>query len=170
MTGLDKRSWDDVWKKHLGSYMKAPPRTGIAILTYCKSVHYCLEIATGSGRDAYFLCGKGLKVTAIDYAEKTIELLKTLWPGGEIDFQAQNAFNMSFRDKSFDLSFHNGFYVLFKNDDDIIKLIREQFRVTKKYMIFLVHNVLNEKLVKRFKRKAPFDPIYDIRFFSQNDF
>jgi hypothetical protein len=80
-------------------------------------------------------------------------------------FRCENAFSLTFEPKSFYLTFSNGLLVCF-NDADIVCLLREQARVTQRYVVALVHNKLNQRLLKTFEEKAPVDPLYDIRFFT----
>jgi len=165
---LNAKSWDDIWNTHLENYLIATPRTGIVIHSLFGNASKVLEIACGSGRDAYYLFTKNMAVSAIDYANETIEKLKVKFPNG-INFQSQDAFAMNYNDKEFDVTFHNGFYVLFENDEDVKKLICEQARITNKNMVIIEHNLRNSKLVDKFARKSSSDPIYNIRFYDPDE-
>jgi len=79
-----------------------------------------------------------------------------------------NAFSLDLPDKTFDLSFHKGFWSYFESDDDIAMLFREQLRVTKQYLIILVHNASNTRMVADFGKKAVNDDLYNVRFFQPN--
>ncbi len=72
-------------------------------------------------------------------------------------------------DHSVDLSFSNGFWVLFNDDARILDLAREQARVTRRWMVVLVHNGLNSRLRTKFANSAKTDDLYNIRFFSPDE-
>lgn len=168
MSEIDAGKWDDIWSGHLESYLSVTPRTGLAIQALHPHFSNSLEIAAGSGRDSYHLYQNGTTVSLIDYAEKTIAKLKERFPS-EMDIQARDAFALGYPDQQFDMTFHNGFYVLFRDDDDIRRLIIEQARVTRKKMIIIEHNALNRRMVNNFRRKAENDAIYAIRFFEPQE-
>jgi hypothetical protein len=48
-------------------------------------------------------------------------------------------------------------------------MLREQERVSRKYIVCLVHNSDNTKLVQQFKEKSKKDDLYKIRFFDNNE-
>ena len=74
---------------------------------------------------------------------------------------------LSLPDQSVDLSVHNGFWVLFADDAQLLALMREQARVTRRVMVALVHNADNHRLRATFADKAHSDALYDIRFFRR---
>ena len=78
----------------------------------------------------------------------------------------EDAAALSFPDRSFDVVFHNGLWVVFPADDQIRLLLNEQLRVTRRYGVAIVHNALNTRLVARFASLAKTDPLYSIRFFT----
>jgi len=84
-------------------------------------------------------------------------------------YQCANAYHLPYKDRFFDLVFHNGFFVCFNNDKMICQLLVEQERISKKYILILVHNALNKKLKQIFIEKAKFDPLYDVRFFTPDE-
>ena len=81
-----------------------------------------------------------------------------------------DAFNFSnLQDKQFDVTFHNGFWVLFENDDEIKKLAQEQARITKNKMIVTVHNGHNKDFIRYFDELSKEDDLYKIRFFKKDE-
>lgn len=161
--------WSETWIKHIESYLAAPPRTGYWIASQFSASVSVLEIAGGSCRDSRYLYSQGINVIGSDFDKKTLDYLVQRYPASSFLMQKEDAFSLSFSDKSIDLSFSNGFWVLFENDQSIYSLIHEQARITKKYLIVLVHNIENIKLVSQFKEKAKNDSLYDIRFFHKEE-
>jgi ubiquinone/menaquinone biosynthesis C-methylase UbiE len=160
--------WSETWVRHIEAYLSAPPCCGYWIASHFSRALSVLEIAGGSCRDSHYLALQGFNVTASDFDQKTLDYLKKRYQNSPLHLLKEDAFRLSFDDKSVDLSFSNGFWIYF-NDDKIISLIREQERVTKKFIISLVHNIDNEPLVKRFKQESRVDKLYDIRFFNRED-
>ncbi len=158
--------WEKSWKKHIQDYLKAPPRAGIFIANYFKNIKTVLEIAGGSCRDSRYLANIGYKATGSDFDEKTLNYLQNeLFINDKLNYSKQDAFNLTFANDSFDLIFHNGFFIYF-NDEQIKQMLKEQARVAKKYIVFFVHNSKNKKLVKIFENKAKSDELYKVRFFN----
>jgi hypothetical protein len=75
-----------------------------------------------------------------------------------------DAFQFAYESKSFDLTYHNGVWVLF-SDEEIKELAKEQARITKHRIIATVHNAHNQSFQEYFQRMAQTDPLYQIRFF-----
>ena len=166
----EKKFWQNTWQKHLDEYLKSPPRVGIFIKNYFKDVKSVLEIAGGSCRDSRYLAYNGYEATGSDFDEKTIKYLqKERFPNDKLKYSIEDAFRLSFKDNSFDLVFHNGFFICFNNNEDIFKMLKEQERVSRKYIVIFVHNVKNQKLKKIFKEKSKYDDLYNIRFFDKNE-
>ena len=164
--------WTKAWDTHLENYLAATPRCGVwlAATLPWKAMTF-LEIAGGSCRDARYLASKkGVrKVIATDFDSKMLTYLEQRFPTSPILLKTENAFNLSFANNSVDISYHNGFYVYFKDEHKIKCLLKEQARVTKKYIIAIVHNAENIELVKHFKDEADSDRLYDIRFFTREE-
>jgi len=96
-----------------------------------------LEIACGSARDSLFLQTMSKNVVASDSNSYVISELESRFqniPG--IKFCVEDALSLSFEDRQFDVSFHNGFYVCFDDDEIIKAMLREQCRVTRKHIFF----------------------------------
>lgn len=166
---MNKEDWSNSWKKHLEGYLKGRPRTGIFTRAYAKGIRSSLELGCGSGRDSIYLAQNGIDAVATDYEPSVIGRLQEQLKDYPVKFRVADAFNLPFNDNSFDLVFHNGLFVLFDDDRDIINMLREQQRVSKKYIVVLVHNKNNGQLVAKFNAMAPSDPVYNIRFFTKDD-
>jgi len=171
MDQLNKKEfWEESWVKHMHSYLNAPPRTGHFIEAYFGvSINSILEIGGGSCRDSRYLAEKGYKVTASDFDEKTITYLKSKFENPIVKYIVADAFNLCFEKKTFDLVFHNGLFIYFQDDLDLYKMIREQAKVSSKYILIIVHNKTNTVLVKKFKRLSKEDKLYDIRYFEPEE-
>jgi hypothetical protein len=165
----NEQFWVDAWKRHIETYLANPPRAGFWIKSHFNKVLSVLEIAGGSCRDSRYLFNQGFNATGTDFDLSTLDYLRKRFPESKFPMLKEDAFAFSFPDKSFDLTFSNGFWVLFPNDNDVSKLIKEQERITRKYLISLIHNGDNEKLVETFRRKAQNDSLYDIRFFYRHE-
>jgi ubiquinone/menaquinone biosynthesis C-methylase UbiE len=166
---MNKEDWSNSWKKHLETYLKGRPRTGIFVRAHVKGIASTLELGCGSGRDSIYLAQNGFDAVATDYEPSVISKLQEQLKDYPVRFCVADAFDLPFQDNSFDLVFHNGLFVLFDRNQDIVNMLCEQQRVSKRYVLILVHNKDNRQLVDRFKAVAPSDPVYDIRFFTKDD-
>lgn len=164
-----KDYWSESWKRHIDTYLIAPPRLGCWIETFFSKNFRYLEIASGSCRDSIYLASRGYNIYTSDFDKETQKYVKKKVIDSKHKSVTSDSFNLSFRDKSFDVTFSNGFWVCFRDNQELISLIREQDRITSKYMISLVHNLDNEFLVRMFSQKAQKDSLYDIRFFSRTE-
>ena len=163
-----EKFWEESWIKHLDEYLNAIPRAGIFLENYFHNVSGILEIAGGSCRDSRYLANNGYKVIGSDFDEKTLSYLEKKFPNDKLKYSKEDAFHLTFSDNSFDLVFHNGFFIYF-NNNDIYKMLREQERVAKKYIVIFVHNKENQKLVEIFKNKSEEDDLYKIHFFEKDE-
>jgi hypothetical protein len=161
--------WEDAWVRHLEQYLSAAPRTGYWMKQRMPlEDRNILEIAGGSCRDSRFLVSEGINCTGSDFEKKTLDYLACRFKDSPLKLKQADGFSLPFDDEEFYASFHNGFWVLF-SDKDIKKLAIEQARITKRYMIILVHNKLNINLVKAFDQNSRTDELYRIRFFEPNE-
>lgn len=161
--------WSKAWKRHIETYLSVPPRTGFWIKSNFPGNFSVLEIAGGSCRDSRYLANNGYHAIGSDFDQVTIDYLRSRFPESRLPLQKEDAFRLSFSDNSFDITFSNGFWILFDDNKDITALIKEQARVTSKYMISLIHNGENHRLIETFKQKATKDPLYKIRFFNRSE-
>lgn len=127
-----------------------------------------LEIAAGSFRDMAELRRRGINCEGMDFSPESIERAKRQFPEFTSAIHHMSAFGMSFADNTFDVTYHNGFWVLF-SDEQILSLAMEQARITQHRMIVTVHNAHNAQFVEYFDRKKADDPLYDIRFFEMDE-
>lgn len=126
-----------------------------------------LEIAAGSFRDTAQLNKMGIECWGTDYSETAVLLAQSKFPNIKEHIFQSNAFNFEkIENNFFDVTFHNGFWVLFDNDADIIKLAEEQARISRHKMIVTVHNGHNQAFIEYFKNLSAKDDLYKIRFFK----
>lgn len=109
----------------------------------------------------------GYHTVATDYSLSVLKMAKGYFHKSNniMNFANSDAFDISFKSKSFYLSFHNGFFICFNDDAIIRKLISEQIRVTSKMVVTTVHNKLNNNMINIFKEKAKSNKLYDVRFY-----
>jgi hypothetical protein len=170
MLNNTKEFWNESWIKHIEIYLNSTPRAGIFIKEYFCNISSILEIAGGSCRDSRYLANSGFDVTGSDFDEKTLKYLQEeRFPHDELKYSKEDAFSLTFRTSSFELIFHNGFFILFDDNNQLNEMLKEQARVSKRYIIFFVHNSENKGLIKRFKIKSEEDELYKIRFFDKNE-
>lgn len=161
--------WADAWMRHIDDYLSAPPRSGYWLNARFGQQPSALEIAGGSCRDSRYLSSVWRHCVGVDFDERTVAYLRKKFPDTMHKVLNRNAFSLGFEKAAFDVSFSNGFWILFSEDQQIIELAREQARVTRKWMVVIVHNDLNSNLKANFARKAEQDPLYDIRYFSPHE-
>lgn len=87
-----------------------------------------------------------IKYEGIDYAEKTIEAAKKNYPN--ISFKVGDAFNLPYEDSTFDMAIISSVLILYRDEKDRIKLLKEANRVLKKEGILIV-NVWNDTFMIR---------------------
>jgi SAM-dependent methyltransferase len=173
--GIDTRFsqaeyWQDAWVRHIDAYLAAPPRCGYWVAaTFGRERPTVLEIAGGSCRDSRFLAERSWDAVGTDFEQRTLDYLRYRFPASRLRLEREDAFRLSLRDKSVDLTFHNGFWVLFRDDNKIHALLQEQARVTRKYVVALMHNAENAQLAGSFGRLSQRDSLYDIRFFHRDE-
>ena len=166
---LKESYWAAAWVRHIESYLAAPPRAGVWLSSRFGTSLKVLEIAGGSCRDSRYLASIGVDATGADFDSKTLDYLAKRFSGNPFPLRKEDAFAFSYQSKVFDLTFSNGFWVCFSKNDDIHSLIREQARITRKYLVSFVHNAMNRKNMSRFKEKAKSDALYSIRFFRPDE-
>jgi len=77
-----------------------------------------------------------IKYTAVDYAEKTLEMARRDYP--DVDFQLQDIFNMDFEDESFDLAISSDVLCIYNDEEDRMKMINSIKRVLSKNGILVL--------------------------------
>lgn len=161
--------WAEAWQRHLETYLGGPPRAGYWLEQRFGKDGSVLELAGGSCRDSRWLADRGADAIGSDFDEKTLDYLRDRFPQSSLKLRREDSFALSLDDKSVDLSFSNGFWICFDDDERLLKLMREQARVTRKWMIALVHNRGNDRLLRKFARLSKQDSLYDVRFFSPDE-
>lgn len=105
-----------------------------------------LEIGAGTGRYSLHYASKGYDVTAIEYVEHNLNILKNkITKDMKILAEQGDAVDLSrFKDNTFDMTLVLGpLYHLFE-DDDINKAIEEAIRVTKKNGIIMIAYITSD--------------------------
>jgi len=163
-----QQEWDEKWAGIFDHYQQDIRHAYYINAILNTNEKKLFEIAAGSFRDAGALNTWGLDCHGADFSAKSVELAKKQFPDWAEKISQQNAFGFSFADKTFDLSYSNGFWVLF-DDNDILKLAKEQARITKYRIVATVHNAHNRQFVEYFDKLKQNDPLYKIRFFEMEE-
>jgi hypothetical protein len=169
--GITKRDvWDEKWKDIFDHYQQDVRHAYYinAILDdFDKKV---LEVGAGSFRDMAFLNNLGVDCWGTDYSLTSVNLAKQHFPLLSNKMFVADAFNFdSVKDKEYDVSFHNGLWVLFDNNDDILRLAKEQSRISKNKIVVTVHNGHNQDFTSYFEKLSLSDSLYKIRFFKVDE-
>jgi ubiquinone/menaquinone biosynthesis C-methylase UbiE len=162
----EKEAWNEKWKEIFDHYQQDLRHAYYIRAVLNTNEKKIIELAAGSFRDTNALNVMGINCFGCDYSSQSVLSAKKQFPLIFNKLSEQDAFNINFPDKEFDLSFHNGFWALFSDDNDILKLIQEQVRITKYRIIATVHNAHNRSFVEYFNRLKENDPLYNIRFFE----
>jgi len=130
----DSEMWDDRWQQEDLEKLFAPRKlagTDETVLKvtgkYLPSGARLLEGGCGLGMNVHLLGSHGYQVIGIDYAEKTIEKMKTLMPA--LDLRYGNLEHLEFEDGYFDGYWSFGVIEHFYHGYQ--KIAREMFRVIK---------------------------------------
>jgi ubiquinone/menaquinone biosynthesis C-methylase UbiE len=160
-----KSYWDSEWIKIFDRYQNDPRFAHYLYAFLERDEKKVLEIGAGSFRDMEKLNSWGVECYGIDFSDKSVEKAQMQFPQYRHLIIRANAFELPFDDKYFDVSYHNGFWSCFSNNE-INLLASEQYRITKKRMIVAVHNAHNPSFVEYFNKLKVDDPLYSARFFS----
>lgn len=89
-----------------------------------------VEVGAGSGRDSVALARRGARVTVVDYVMSSLGVIReqARAAGVEILCVCADGQRMPFRDRVFDLVFHQGLMEHFR---DPLPLVRENYRVLR---------------------------------------
>lgn len=159
------QDWDNKWPDIFNHYQNDPRHAHYINAIRHKNERRILEIAAGSFRDIALLNKGGIEGYGIDFSAEAVTRARDFYPQHAERFSVQDAANLNFADNFFDLTYHNGFWVLF-NDDAIRTMAIEQARVSRKRMVITVHNAHNKGFVDYFKSKQETDSLFNIRFFT----
>lgn len=163
--------WSDAWTRHVEAYLATAPRFGYWLARrYPKALGYSfMEIAGGSCRDSQHLAETGFNAVGTDFDEKTLDYLRKRFPDAAGRTRREDAFAFALDDSSVDVTFSNGFWVLFEDDEKVLALLREQVRVSRRHAVFSLQNSENPGLIRQFAAKARTDNLYDIRFYGRDE-
>lgn len=157
--------WDKKWSEIFDHYQNDLRHAYYIHSLLAANETHVLEIAAGSFRDMAELRRRGVGCEGMDFSSESAARARERFPDFSPFIHQMSAFSMPFPDKAFDVTYHNGFWILF-SDGQIKDLAKEQARVTSARMIATVHNAHNKQFVEYFSRKKIDDPLYDIRFFE----
>lgn len=130
--------WDKFWAKQSTKEVKS---YGLRIKLIERNINpdglKTLEVGSGSGADSVQLAARSTSVTCLDNSEKAISLSKKLFKEQKQqgNFIIGDAFNLCFKDNSFDIVFNAGLIEHFKDPSQIIQ---EMKRVSRKYVMVWV--------------------------------
>ena len=108
-----------------------------------------LEVGAGTGRYSLYYADKGYNVTAIEYVEHNVDILKSkIKDNMNIVAEQGDAIDLSrFSDNTFDVTLVLGPLYHLYEDDDINKAISEAIRVTKKDGIIAIAYLTNDSIM-----------------------
>ncbi|WP_225783652.1 class I SAM-dependent methyltransferase [Xenophilus sp. Marseille-Q4582] len=162
------KDWDHKWADIFSHYQQDLRHAYYIHAMLDAEENHVLELGAGSFRDMAELRRRGIDCEGMDFSPESVRLARKQFPEFSKAIHQMSAFEMSFDDKAFDVSYHNGFWVLFE-DSQIQTLAAEQARVTRHKLIATVHNAHNKQFLEYFDRLKVSDPLYDIRFFEMDE-
>lgn len=165
---LTEEEWDAKWGDIFDRYQQDIRHAHYIRSVLRRSETRLLEIASGSFRDMAALNRWGICCDGFDFSEAAVRMARRAFPDIAQKIRRANAFETSVPDAGYDLTYHNGFWVLF-DDKDIKALAQEQARISKYRMIATVHNAGNAQFKSYFEQRALTDKLYDIRFFYKEE-
>lgn len=163
--------WNKTWDKYADIYTSSISRQAYYLYFLLPDIKIdkILELGAGSYRDTAKLNEWGYECHGIDFSKKAHKIACQNYPDFQKNLHCDDAFNLKWLDKTFDITFHNGFFVCFEDNQEIKLLLKEQVRVTKKIVVCTVHNSYNQSLIEKFKHKSHEDSLYKIRFFKEEE-
>jgi hypothetical protein len=162
--------WTEIWKRHFNGYVNAAPWQAFYLYFILDRTDIeILEIAAGSFHDTFCLNEWGIPCTGIDLCPTAVDLARKKTPSLSHKTLVMDAQHLGFENKSFDISFHNGFFANIQDANILRAIIQEQVRVTRKKIICTVHNRLNKSLINKFKMLSKKDELYNVRFFYPDE-
>jgi SAM-dependent methyltransferase len=135
----EKKHWDRFWERS-GEVEEVYSNEGrvserLAALGSLEEKQV-LEVGAGTGRDGILLSREGAIVVSLDYSIQSLAMIQSqLGTNSSVLPACGDAFQLPFRDGTFDVVFHQGLLEHFRNPDD---LIAENARVLKPGGIMLV--------------------------------
>jgi hypothetical protein len=166
----EKKQWDDKWIGIFDHYQGDLRHSYYINSVLTQNDIKVLELGAGSFRDMANLNSLGVDCWGTDYSNTSVQLAKNQFKKIKDKIFCSDAFDMlMIEDKEYDATFHNGLWVLFDDDKDILKLVKEQARISKRLIISTVHNAHNQNFVNYFEKLSKTDDLYKIRFFSVDE-
>ena len=125
-------------------------RNKVIDFTNAKKGSKILDVATGTGKQAFAFAKQGYKVTGIDLSEAMLKIANKKNKYGNLKFKIADATNLSFKNNSFDVSCIS--FALHDMPLTIIeKVLKEMVRVTKPNgMMVIVDYALPKNKIGRF--------------------
>lgn len=113
---------------------------------YLKEGDKILEVGAGTGRYSLYYANLGYDVTAIEYTEHNLDILKDkITNDMKIVAEHGDAIDLSrFEDNTFDVTLVLGPLYHLYEDEDIDKAIKEAIRVTKKNGIIMIAYITSD--------------------------
>lgn len=113
---------------------------------YLKENDRILEVGAGTGRYSLLYASKGYDVTAVEFVDHNVEILKShITDDMNINAMQGDAVDLSrFEDNTFDMTLVLGPLYHLYEDDDINKAISEAIRVTKKGGILMIAYITSD--------------------------
>ena len=118
----EKHHWDDFWAD--SQNLEDVYGTDDRIFEHLKEYiglegARIIEIGAGTGRDTDRTAAAGAEAYALDYSENSLTLIKGTLKH-DVGIVCGDAFNLPFRDETFDVVFHQGLLEHFRNPGDMI--------------------------------------------------
>jgi len=166
---LKSDDWSLIWDKYLNRYIQSEPKRAKNVEKLVEAlgaeVKTIIELGCGSLRDGGYL-SKNFEVFGLDINKKVLVKTKGIYP--KCHRIVASAISLPFKDKSVDVSFHSGLLIYF-NNKDVLKIVREQVRITRKLALFFVHNKTNLWEIPTVKIRSIKDKLYRFRRFSRKE-
>jgi ubiquinone/menaquinone biosynthesis C-methylase UbiE len=166
-------NWSDLYENNIRSYQKGRPKRGIFIADHLirtglhEQIESFLEEGSFSAKDSIYLAERfrGKYCIATDLNESAMKGTAH----SQVSSCVADAFKLPFSDRQFSVTFHSGLIVLF-NNEEAIRIVEEQLRVTAKIAFVFAHNQHNRvdnlaSLLKRIAGKR----IFTFRRFTTAD-
>jgi SAM-dependent methyltransferase len=112
------------------------------IQRYIPAESELLEVGFGSGATAVLLADIGYHITAVDIDPTLVNLFIQRYPEwiatGRVDVRQADMFSLPWKDKTFELAYHQG-VLEHHSDDEILMALKEEARISN-WIIFDVPN------------------------------
>jgi ubiquinone/menaquinone biosynthesis C-methylase UbiE len=112
------------------------------LLSYTRKDESVLDLGSGAGQNSAILALNGRKTTLLDFSPENIDFSQKLFDALDVQgefFRADMTRPLEFADSSFDTVFSCGVFEYF-TDTQIVEILREALRVSKKQVIIMVPN------------------------------